>query len=121
MNFRILTENLPDEIYQGLIIEYIVSPIFDINFNWVTEITALEKEKYFIDEQRFGPYKFWHHLHKFEIISDSEIKIIDMVHYLPPFGILGRLANYFIIRDSLNEIFEYRKNAIDKIFNRNAL
>lgn len=119
LNFRILTEELPQEIYPGLIIEYIVSPLLDININWVTEITALEKEKYFIDEQRFGPYKFWHHLHQFEKIADNQTKIIDVVNYLPPFGIFGRIANYFFIRDELKKIFDYREKAIEKLFNSN--
>jgi len=116
MNFRILTKNLPEEIFQGLIIEYKVSPLFKIDFYWVTEITAVEKYRYFIDEQRFGPYKFWYHIHIFEEIEKNRIKIIDHVYYLPPFGFLGRIANSLIIRNRLEDIFNYRQRVISSIF-----
>jgi len=116
LNFRILTENLPSEIFQGLIIEYKVSPFLKINFHWVTEITSVKKFEYFIDEQRFGPYKFWHHLHTFEPVGENRVKIVDLVHYLPPYGIIGKLANYFVIYPRLNDIFNYRAKVIESLF-----
>ena len=116
MNFRILSDNLPDEIYQGLIIEYKVSPLLGIDFFWVTEITAVENHRYFIDEQRFGPYKFWHHTHLFQKINNETTKIIDLVHYLPPYGLIGRLANSLLIDKKLKNIFNYRKKVISDLF-----
>jgi len=116
MNFRILSDNLPDEIYQGLIIEYKVSPLLGIDFFWVTEITAVENHRYFIDEQRFGPYKFWHHTHLFQKINNEVTKIIDLVHYLPPYGLIGRLANSLLIDKKLKNIFTYRKKVISDLF-----
>jgi ligand-binding SRPBCC domain-containing protein len=116
MNFKILTEDLPEEIFTGLIIEYEVSPFGNIPVHWVTEITAVEKYKYFIDEQRFGPYKFWHHLHLFEILDGQKIKIIDKVHYIIPFGILGQIANALLVRKRLEYIFDYRAKTIAEIF-----
>ena len=106
MNFKILTEDLPEEIFTGLIIEYEVSPFGNIPVHWVTEITAVEKYKYFIDEQRFGPYKFWHHLHLFESLDGQKIKI----------GILGQIANALLVRKRLEYIFDYRAKTIAEIF-----
>jgi ligand-binding SRPBCC domain-containing protein len=116
MNFKILTEDLPDEIFTGLIIEYKVSPVGRIPVHWVTEITAVEKYKYFIDEQRFGPYKFWHHLHLFEQVDEEKIKIIDKVHYIIPLGIVGQIMNSLFVKKRLDEIFDYRAKVISEIF-----
>jgi ligand-binding SRPBCC domain-containing protein len=116
MNFKILTEDLPDEIFTGLIIEYKVSPVGRIPVHWVTEITAVEKYKYFIDEQRFGPYKFWHHLHLFQQVDEEKIKIIDKVHYIIPLGIVEQIVNSLFVKKRLDEIFDYRAKVISEIF-----
>lgn len=101
------------EMYPGMIISYKVSPFPLINFNWVTEITEVKKFKYFIDEQRFGPYKFWHHQHFFEQ-KENGIEITDIVNYILPFGIIGILMHILFIQKKLNQIFEYRNKFIGK-------
>ncbi len=116
MNFIILTENLPNEIYPGLIIEYRVSPLFGIKQKWVTEIKHVIPERLFVDEQIFGPYKFWHHLHYFERIDKEKIRMVDRVYYILPLGILGDLIQLIIIKNRLNQIFDYRKMKIEEIF-----
>jgi ligand-binding SRPBCC domain-containing protein len=63
---------------------------------WVTEITHVEERKFFIDEQRIGPYSFWHHQHLLEPL-DNGILMTDIVSYQPPFGLLGRFANFLFI------------------------
>ena len=50
-------------MYPGQIIEYRVSPLLGIKTKWVTEITHVIPNQYFVDEQRFGPYTLWHHKH----------------------------------------------------------
>jgi len=114
MNFEIKSE-LPQTVYPGQIIIYNIKLLPGIKISWVTEITQSKDESYFIDEQRFGPYKFWHHQHLFsEVEGGMEVK--DIVHYSAPFGILGRLANWFFIRHKLNDIFKYRKNYLETCF-----
>lgn len=117
MNFEILTKDLPNEIYPGLIIEYKVSPFKGIKSHWVTEIKHVIPEKLFVDEQLFGPYKFWHHLHLFEKIEPGKIKMTDRVYYKLPFYVIGALAHSIVIRKRLEEIFDYRFEIIEKIFN----
>ncbi|WP_321322575.1 SRPBCC family protein [Labilibaculum sp.] len=115
MGFDIRTPNLPDKIYEGMIIRYTVRPLLGIPTNWVTEITHLKEKFYFVDEQRVGPYKLWHHQH---IIMPKENGVLmkDIVSYQPPFGVLGRIANALIIRNTLNDIFDYRTKALEKIY-----
>ncbi len=114
MNFVILTE-LPEEIYPGLIIQYKVSPLLSIRMDWVTEITQVNKPFFFVDEQRFGPYKFWHHQHIFKEV-DGGIEMTDMVHYRIPFGIAGKVFGNWLVKKQLNKIFDYRTQKMFDIF-----
>jgi len=115
MGFEILTEDLPNKIYAGMIISYIVKPIFSIKTNWVTEITHIKQLNYFVDEQRVGPYSIWHHQHKLEAIEGG-ILMTDIVSYKPPFGLFGKLANFLFIRNKINKIFEYRETKLIELF-----
>jgi ligand-binding SRPBCC domain-containing protein len=84
---------------------------------WVTEITQVKEKEYFVDEQRVGPYLIWHHEHKIEPIEGG-VLMTDIVSYKPPFGILGSIANSIIIKKQLNEIFNYRTVAVEKMFGK---
>lgn len=117
MLFNITSEGLPEKMYPGMIITYEVSPLLNIKMKWVTEITQVVEKKFFIDEQRIGPYSLWHHQHFFEE-NDEGVLMTDIVTYKPPFGLLGDIANSLFIEKQLEEIFQYRWDAMDKKFNR---
>ena len=87
MGFDITTKNLPDKMYAGMVISYGVSPLLGIKTTWVTEITHIIEKKYFVDEQRVGPYSLWHHQHILEPLEDG-VLMSDIVSYQPPFGFL---------------------------------
>jgi ligand-binding SRPBCC domain-containing protein len=116
MGFDIITPDIPDKMYQGMIIGYKVSPLLGIKTSWLTEITHVVDKKYFVDEQRIGPYKLWHHQHILEELSDGSVLMKDIVTYQPPFGFLGAIANSILICKKLNEIFAFRNQAVDKRF-----
>jgi len=116
MGFVIVSESIPSKMYEGMIIEYRVSPLFGLKTTWVTEITNYKKNKYFVDEQRIGPYKIWHHQHILEP-TENGVMMTDIISYQPPYGILGKLANAIIIKKKLKEIFDYRTVVIREIFN----
>ena len=115
MDFDIRTPNLPDKIYEGMIISYTVRPLFGIPTRWITEITHVRNESYFVDEQRVGPYKLWHHQHIILPQNDG-VLMKDIVSYQPPFGVLGKIANALVIRKTLNEIFDFRTKALIEIY-----
>jgi ligand-binding SRPBCC domain-containing protein len=115
MGFDITSEGLPDKMYEGMIISYIVSPLLGIKTTWVTEITQLQDKQYFVDEQRVGPYKIWHHQHFLEATPKGTL-MSDIVSYQPPFGYLGDMANSLIIEKKLQEIFSYRTKVLAKLF-----
>ncbi len=115
MGFDIISEDIPDNMYEGLIIGYKVAPLLNIKTTWVTEITHLKEKEYFVDEQRIGPYKIWHHQHIIKPINTG-VLMKDIVSYQPPLGILGNIANSLFIKKKLNEIFNYRTKALEKFF-----
>lgn len=114
LNFKV-TSDLPEKMYAGVIIAYKVYPFFGIPYNWVTEITHVKKKNFFIDEQRFGPYKFWHHQHHFRE-TNAGVEMEDIVNYVLPFDPLSRPVNTFIIGRKVKEIFEYRGEVLSKLF-----
>ena len=115
MLFEITSKDLQEKMYPGMIISYKVSPLFNIRMNWVTEITQVKDKEFFIDEQRMGPYKMWHHQHFFEV-QDNGVLMTDIVTYIPPFGILGDIANRLFIENQLEKIFNHRYKVLENKF-----
>jgi ligand-binding SRPBCC domain-containing protein len=118
MNFQILSD-LPKKMYTGLIIEYFVQPLLGIKMYWVTEIKHVDEQKFFVDEQRFGPYKFWHHKHIFTPVDDG-ILMEDIVHWALPLGFLGRFFGAGFVKNQLEKIFNYRYNVLEEMFNKSG-
>jgi ligand-binding SRPBCC domain-containing protein len=117
MGFKIISKYKSDKMYAGQIIEYKVSPIQGISLYWMTEITHVVEGKYFIDEQRKGPYSLWHHQHHFRSI-DGGVEMTDIVHYKNPLGIIGKMANGLYVKNKLNNIFEYRFRKVEELFGK---
>jgi ligand-binding SRPBCC domain-containing protein len=93
---------------------YKVRPVLGIPIEWMTEIKNVEPLKMFIDEQRKGPYKLWHHQHHFKAIEGG-VEMMDLVHYRVPFGILGDISHP-VIKNKLKEIFSFRFQKIQEEF-----
>jgi len=104
-------------MFAGQIINYTITPLFGIKMEWVTEITHVVPNKYFVDEQRFGPYALWHHKHFLKEIPGG-VEMEDIVHYKLPFGILGRLVHPILVKSKLKEIFDYRKKKLTALFGK---
>lgn len=117
MGFEILNNLHGDTMYPGQIIEYYVKPVLGIKLHWVTEITHVKENEFFVDEQRFGPYNFWHHKH-FLKETGNGVEMNDLVHYKLPFGVVGKLANSLFVKRQLKEVFDYRYKKVDELFNK---
>jgi ligand-binding SRPBCC domain-containing protein len=115
MGFVVTSKHHGEEMYAGQIIRYIVKPVFGIPLKWCTEITHVVDKKYFIDEQRFGPYAFWHHQHHFTAL-DNGVLMEDILHYKVPFGFLGDWVSALFVKNEVNKIFEYRKKILTERF-----
>lgn len=114
MGFDILSGG-NETMYPGQIIQYKVTPIAKIPMRWVTEITHVEEGKYFVDEQRFGPYALWHHKHFFSPIKNG-VQMRDCIDYKLPLGWLGQWFQPLVVRPRLEEIFNYRKQVLTERF-----
>ena len=117
MGFIVTSKSSTEKMYPGMIITYKVSPLLGIKLNWMTEITHVKDLEYFVDEQRIGPYKMWHHQHKIEAIEGG-VLMTDIVTYQPPMGVLGAIANSILIKKQLQQIFDYRTIALEKRFGK---
>jgi ligand-binding SRPBCC domain-containing protein len=115
LDFTILTA-LPEHVYTGMMIEYRVRPLLGIPTRWVTEITHVEPEKFFVDEQRIGPYRIWHHEHHFKQLDGGRTEMQDRVTYILPFGPFGDLLHPLFVKPQLAKIFAFREKAVTELF-----
>lgn len=117
MGFKITQAPKNNKMYPGMMIGYKVSPVLGFPLTWVTEISQVRDFEFFVDEQRVGPYKLWHHQHHLEEIEGG-VLMTDIVTYKPPFGIFGSLANALFIKRQLHSIFRFRTRKIEELFGR---
>lgn len=110
LGFEITSPPEP-RMYEGQIVTYRIRIAPFVRVTWVTEIKCVEEGRSFVDEQRFGPYKFWHHRHDFEPV-DGGVRMQDVVRYALPFGPLGSIAHALFVRRRLEWIFAYRKRVL---------
>jgi ligand-binding SRPBCC domain-containing protein len=114
MRFEILSP-LPAGIYPGLMVAYRVRPVAGFATTWVTEITHVREPWLFVDEQRFGPYRFWHHQHVLRETPEG-VEMEDIIHYALPLGPLASPINRLVVAPRLKEIFEFRRRALERLF-----
>ena len=117
LGFKIISEHHGNEMYAGQLIEYTVKPVLNIPLYWMTEITHVADKKYFVDEQRFGPYSLWHHQHHFKETA-AGVEMTDIVHYKLPFLFLGDIANTLFVKKQLKEIFDFRYKVVEEMFGK---
>lgn len=106
---------VPKKMYAGMIICYDVNLFLGLKTEWVTEITHVKDKAFFVDEQRFGPYSFWHHQHHFKEVAGG-VENTDIVHYKLPGGPVGALLGSSFVKNRLDQIFSYREKRIKELF-----
>lgn len=115
MDFKVLTKSGPDEIYDGMLIDYSIKPLFGIPMYWQTEIYMVDKPNCFADRQLKGPYKLWEHKHTF-IKKEGGVLMEDEVNYQLPLGITGQIIHSILVRKMVENIFIFRRKVLDQIF-----
>lgn len=114
MELKMATDGM-DDIYEGLLLYFKVSPLMGIALNWETIITEVKKPHRFVDKQHKGPFAYWRHEHIFEPAKNGTT-ITDRLTYKMPFGPIGKLAHPVLVKGKIKELFEYRKQKIDQLF-----
>lgn len=112
LHFRIVTPQ-PITMKQGATIAYQLR-VRGISVRWLTEIERWRPPYEFVDVQRKGPYRLWHHTHRFEE-CEGGTRIVDIVRYALPFGPVGRLVHRLRVRDDLAKIFDYRQRRVGEL------
>lgn len=97
MSFILLTDMEEVEIYEGMEIDYIVTPLLGIPLRWKTRIMQVDPFKSFTDYQEKGPFKLWNHHHEF-IENDEEIIMKDNLTYEMPYGFIGKLFHRLLVK-----------------------
>jgi ligand-binding SRPBCC domain-containing protein len=115
LGFKVISKFQGDMMYAGQIIEYKIKPLLQIPLYWMTEITHVADKKYFVDEQRLGPYSLWHHQHHFKAVLEG-VEMTDIVHYKLPLWFLGDIANWLFVQKQLKEIFDFRYKTVETMF-----
>ncbi len=115
--FRILTPP-PARISEGVKIRYRIV-WHGVPMPWTTVIRRWDPPSGFVDVQLQGPYRLWHHTHRFEP-SDGGTRMKDIVRYRLPLGIIGRAAHFLKVRRDIEKIFDYRFQRINELFGGKA-
>lgn len=117
MSFTVLSNYANELIFEGMIIDYTVSPMLGIPLKWQTKIIHVELNKSFTDFQEKGPYKYWKHFHEF-IPNEDGVLMKDVVDYELPFGFFGSIAHWAFVKKKLDKIFDFRCNVLEELFNK---
>ena len=115
LHFHIVPDDLAP-LHQGQIIWYKIRLFPGWWQTWITEICHVERHSHFVDNQICGPYTLWHHRHAFESLPDGGVLMTDTVHYALPMGPLGDFAHWLWVGQQVNDIFNYRAEAIARRF-----
>lgn len=119
MVFEIKSE-LPEKMYEGLIIIYRIKPMLNIPIDWCTEITHIKEKEFFVDEQRKGPYSMWHHEHHFKTVEGG-VLMTDILYYDIGKSIFGWMAGKLFVHNKIRDIFNYRYQILETYFRNQVL
>ncbi len=114
LDFRVMSE-VPDRMYEGMMVQYKVHPFAGMPVWWVTDITHVKEPYFFVDEQRKGPYALWHHEHHFKE-TDSGVLMTDTVHYILPFSCITQPLMGWYVAQKLDTIFNHRAETLKRLF-----
>jgi ligand-binding SRPBCC domain-containing protein len=116
LSFQIVGE-LPARMYAGQLIEYRIGILPGVRVRWLTEITHVRDFEYFVDEQRIGPYRLWHHEHRFTPSTDGRtVTMTDEVSYEVGWGPIGEIVHALWVGRQLTTIFDYRAKRVGELF-----
>lgn len=120
LDLIVMSHNDTREIYPGQIITYKFNSGFGMPIYWTNEITHVEREKFFVDEQLDGPFGMWHHQHHFKKFN-NEVEIKDVIHYKMPLWFIGDMMHAVMVKHQLRKIFTYRFQKIEEIMGKSKI
>jgi ligand-binding SRPBCC domain-containing protein len=113
LRFRILTPGSL-VLFPGFVMDYRLR-LFGVPLHWQSRIDTFEPPHRFSDVQLRGPYRRWHHMHRFTAVAGGT-QMVDEVDYELPCGLLGPVAQALFVRSTLDRIFDYRRDRVAGMF-----
>jgi hypothetical protein len=113
LRFRLVARTTPD-VREGTELTYRLR-IHGIPVAWRSRIVEWDPHRRFVDLQVRGPYRLWHHTHTFAPHARGTL-LGDRVRYRLPFGALGDLLGGASVARDVRRIFDYRREAIERLF-----
>jgi ligand-binding SRPBCC domain-containing protein len=113
LHFELTTPG-PVTMQPGTLLDYKLR-LHGVPVRWTTRIETWEPGVGFFDTQVKGPYSLWEHTHLFERDGENATIIHDRVRYAIPLGPLGTLAHRLFVRRDLERIFDYRREAFERL------
>jgi ligand-binding SRPBCC domain-containing protein len=112
-----ITSEIPPKMYEGMMITYRIRPVLNIPLKWCTEITHIKESTLFIDEQKIGPYRLWHHEHHFRE-DQGEVLMTDLLYYDIGKSFIGWIADKLFVHRRVRQIFKYRYKILEQRFRK---
>lgn len=113
LRFKVVSVS-PQPVQKGTLINYKLR-VRGLPLRWTSEIREWDPPTRFVDFQTRGPYKLWHHTHRF-IAEGNNTRIMDEVLYDLPFGLLGKIVHSFMVKSDVEKIFRYREMKVRELF-----
>jgi ligand-binding SRPBCC domain-containing protein len=101
-----------------IVTSFRVIPFLPFRAKWTALITEFEWNHHFADVQKKGPFKSFHHRHELREETRDRVRgtiVRDVIEYDLGFGWLGELAQKLFVSRQLQETFEYRQKALEKL------
>ncbi len=107
----------------AIVISVRILPFLPIRASWIARIIDFEWNHHFVDIQEKGPFKSWHHRHQFSSETRNGILgtlVGDVVDYEIGFGLLGALAQKFLIARQMQQTFAHRQKILESLLSQNG-
>ena len=95
-----------------------IFPFLPFRATWVARITEFVWMDHFADLQVRGPFRYFHHRHRFRALERNGVAgtvVGDAIEYDPGFGVVGRLGDKVFIGPQLRRTFEYRQRRLPEV------
>ena len=84
---------------------------FGITWSLTSRIVVAEPPTRLVDEQVRGPFRSFHHEHRFEAVLAGTLMTDDWEH-VAPFGIIGRGGDRFVLEHYMRGLLETRNRTL---------
>ena len=112
LDFRMV--EAPNILVAGSLIRYRLHWRW-IPIRWTTEISEWNPPHRFVDRAVSGPYALWNHEHCFAPLNGGTT-MRDSVTYALPFGWVGGLAHWGLVKRDVQAIFDFRALTMQRLF-----